>query len=620
MIEILIQKVNLVNYKSVGDKEDYTLIVEPKCTAIVGKNESGKSNVISGLSELNLKSINSQAFNPEKVNRNSENPELEYEICLAPKKEEISNYNLAQSTITITKDSHTVSGGINNYIKQTISAYLSQALEAFQGNPFGLKQDDYSLYKKFVAQMTNLEEIDIPFINRTLPKFDSWIRNANTENKDIIEKIISTFSKSWDEMQFLIPIFFYRNDRKVLKTQYHFEEIKKELNNPGLYPQSLLSDFLRLIGVDSKTLLEAVSAGVSGSKTSIRHMIQRQIKKKINDEFAQFYTVEPIELTASFDSNTVYFSVQSSEGESLLLSERSNGLRWYLNTFIDVKAHDLKNNNVVYLFDEPGISLHVNAQQELIHLFSHLCDNDNQIIYTTHSPYMLDLKESGVERIRAVVKDNEGFTHIYTKVYDARISPDYQKDTLAPVISALGMNLHDTFGPAKDRINIVTEGMSDYYYLVAMARYLRFDLDKYSFIPSVGATNVLHICNILHGWGCPCVALFDYDDEGVKKGAEYMRKKLYYELGKDYLFVKDVCQEDIDSKSYKTDRYTIEDVVTESELIDFMEKFKIDNNLRGNKTLLAKLFSDHLQDGSYICGEMCSTNFQKLFERIESTQ
>ena len=193
-------------------------------------------------------------------------------------------------------------------------------------------------------------------------------------------------------MQCLIPIFFYRDDRKVLKTQYQFDEIKKELNNPGLYPQSLLSDFLRLIGVDSKTFLEAVPAGVSGSKTSIRHMIQRQIKKKINDEFAKIYTVEPIELTAGFDSNTVYFSVQSSEGESLLLSERSNGLRWYLNTFIDAKAHDLKKNNVVYLFDEPGISLHVNAQQELIHLFSHLCDNDNQIIYTTHSPYMLDLK------------------------------------------------------------------------------------------------------------------------------------------------------------------------------------------------------------------------------------
>ena len=37
-------------------------------------------------------------------------------------------------------------------------------------------------------------------------------------------------------------------------------------------------------------------------------------------------------------------------------------------------------------------------------------------------------------------------------------------DALAPIISALGMNLQDTFGPTKDKINIVSEGMSDYIF------------------------------------------------------------------------------------------------------------------------------------------------------------
>ncbi len=62
------------------------------------------------------------------------------------------------------------------------------------------------------------------------------------------------------------------------------------------------------------------------------------------------------------------------DGQSLLLSERSNGLRWYLNTFIDAKAKDVANSSVLYLFDEPGISLHVNAQRELLELFNHLAD------------------------------------------------------------------------------------------------------------------------------------------------------------------------------------------------------------------------------------------------------
>ena len=62
----------------------------------------------------------------------------------------------------------------------------------------------------------------------------------------------------------------------------------------------------------------------------------------------------------------------------------------------------------MYLLDEPGTSLHVNAQRELLKLFQHLAGKGNQVVYTTHSPYMLDLETDGVHRIRAVVKNAEG--------------------------------------------------------------------------------------------------------------------------------------------------------------------------------------------------------------------
>lgn len=93
---------------------------------------------------------------------------------------------------------------------------------------------------------------------------------------------------------------------------------------------------------------------------------------------------------------------------------------------------------------------------------------------------MLDLENDGVHRIRAVVKNTDGFTYIYKTAYDAQIAPETQKDTLAPIINAIGMNLSDTFGPAKDKINIVTEGMSDYIYLCTMAKVLDIDTNKYA--------------------------------------------------------------------------------------------------------------------------------------------
>ena len=68
---------------------------------------------------------------------------------------------------------------------------------------------------------------------------------------------------------------------------------------------------------------------------------------------------------------------------------------------------------------------------------------------------------------------------IYKTAYDARIAPNSQKDTLAPIINAIGMSLNDTFGPAKDKINIVTEGISDYIYICMMSKELNIDTNKY---------------------------------------------------------------------------------------------------------------------------------------------
>ena len=62
-----------------------------------------------------------------------------------------------------------------------------------------------------------------------------------------------------------------------------------------------------------------------------------------------------------------------------------------------------------------------------------------------------------------------------------------------------------------------------------MAKVLKIDLSKYTIIPSVGATNSINICMILHGWGCRYIALFDFDKEGVESGGNILQKNLLFE-------------------------------------------------------------------------------------------
>ncbi len=411
-----------------------------------------------------------------------------------------------------------------------------------------------------------------------------------------------------------LPTIFCRNDKKTLAREYKLNDTQKELAQTNAAEISMLYSLLKVIGISHEDFIEAMKSGMTGKRTSLRTKINQSISEKINDPFHAFYDVEKINLSVEFDSNIAKFSVSAENGTQMLLSERSDGLKWYLNTFIDARAQEQSMSHVVYLFDEPGTSLHVNAQRKLLELFSELADSskENQVIYTTHSPYMLDTTEIGIERIRAVVKDESEISKIYKTPYDSKISPDYQEDTLTPMMMALGMNLTDTFGPANNKFNVVTEGTSDVVFLTSIAKKIGIDLSKYAFIPVVGASNCVSICLILHGWGCKFTALFDYDTGGVESGQKLTN--IYdFEYGKHYLYVKECTQEDIKAKKYKSEPSSIEDLVP-----DLQQSLEDSNHQKiEGKPLRAKCYENAMMDGTHDCSSETIENFKKLFERIE---
>ena len=109
--------------------------------------------------------------------------------------------------------------------------------------------------------------------------------------------------------------------------------------------------------------------------------------------------------------------------KDVLILEKEDVLGGNLNLFIDILANDIKDTNVIFLLDEPGVYLHVNAQRELLRLFYDLCKNDNQVVYSTHSPYMID--SNNIINIRAIEKDERGHTNIYNTAYDNKFNSIY---------------------------------------------------------------------------------------------------------------------------------------------------------------------------------------------------
>lgn len=615
-----VHSVKLVNYKSIGDYDEAEVIIEPRVTAIIGKNESGKSNILDGLSRIKLNARNPDAFSSSIVNRiGSTGKENYYSILLKPDADDMAFGIDGESQVTILNGACVATGGVMSCFLSYVYPHIgeiSNILGPVTANPMQLKDQDLTNYRTYYGELLNTAEMDIP---RRTQAFAFLVIRANKVSEDkrtAFEKALLTAQEKWTEVVCRLPTFFYRKTDKHLKASYRHDDVEKELRSPTSYPDSMLSDLVKLLGVSHADFVLAAKPGISSTQNTVRNRIKRYIELKIDGPFSQFYHTESVYLEIDFNNGSVMFQIRTGDGESLSISERSNGLRWYLETFIDSQANGVAQSNVVYLLDEPGTSLHVNAQKELLSLFSHLAEKGNQVVYTTHSPYMLDTANDGIHRIRAVTKDIQGYTRIYKTAYDSRISPDCTHDTLAPVISALGMNLNDTFGPAKDKINIVTEGTSDYIYMCMMAKVLGIDPEKYAIIPSQGASNCVNICAILHGWGCRYIAVFDFDRGGVESGAEVMRKQLIYDLNRHYCFMKPVTQEDIDSKIYRTSSFMVEDVITREEINRFCVAMSISPSL--NKALIAKKMSNAIARGEFTLGEAAKNNSRALFDRILS--
>lgn len=340
-----VHSVKLMNFKSIGDYPESTVILEPKVTAIIGKNESGKSNVLAGLSHVNLVTHSNYAFDSEYVNRiGTGEKEIRYIITLKPSEKDKDKGMLNDTTIEITKDSYEAVGGILLYIQQVIQSDI-ETLIGILGpvgtNPLQLRDQEWANYKIYYDELNKKDKLNLPRVTAAFNFIEKRIGKISAEKQDDLKQDIENCKTKWTTIIGALPTFFYRNEDKQLFSKYKYEDVEKELKNPDAVSKSLLDAFVRLIDIPIEDFLLAARPGSSGTQSTIRRRIRNSIEEKINQPFQDFYHTERISLDLDFNGGIISFLVQSENGEALMLSERSNGLKWYLDTFIDTHANDI---------------------------------------------------------------------------------------------------------------------------------------------------------------------------------------------------------------------------------------------------------------------------------------
>lgn len=230
-----------------------------------------------------------------------------------------------------------------------------------------------------------------------------------------------------------------------------------------------------------------------------------------------------------FQADGEFFKIWVSDDkrpEEIELERRSTGLQWFLSFFLIFLVESQEaHKGAILLLDEAGQSLHPLAQKDLIAFFDNLAKT-NQLIYTTHSPFLVDT--SNIDRAKVVYSDNDGQTVVSS---DLRAADDrLNEKSIYAVHAAMGLSVSDIL--LQGCQPIIVEGPSDQHYFNAIKLYLIRN-KKYApnmelvFMPSGGVRGVAGVVSIVSGKDgeLPLVVL-DADGSG-KSAREKLQSGLY---------------------------------------------------------------------------------------------
>ena len=225
-----------------------------------------------------------------------------------------------------------------------------------------------------------------------------------------------------------------------------------------------------------------------------------------------------------FEADGDHFRIWVSDDrrpEEVELENRSTGLQWFLSFYLVFLVESQGDHeDAILLLDEPGLSLHPLAQRDLSGFFDNLTKT-NQILYTTHSPFLVD--PDRLDRVRKVYVAEDGSTESSPNLRQSG-ADQAQAGAAYAVYSALNLNVAESL--LLGCLPVVVEGASDQHYLT-MIKALLIGAGKITprrelVFPPAGGTKTLKItAGILTGRDevLP-VVLLDGDQMGAKMAAE----------------------------------------------------------------------------------------------------
>ena len=405
--------------------------------------------------------------------------------------------------------------------------------------------------RESVSESDPPQRIESQFIDQYISEFNSVVEQ--------LEELYPIRSKVHDYLITHLPTFIYMDDYRAFTGTAQLNEIQARRAGDRLEEED--KTFLTILNLSGLDLDGLIQLGQEGEDA--REERQYDLDDgagTLTSEFAERLRQRRYEVDFRVDDQQFFTFVKDDQDKALIrLEERSKGFQWFF-SFDLILMHESEGTfkGCVILLDEPGLHLHPEAQKDLLRRLEHYADG-NTLLYTTHLPFMIDLKYP--DRIR-VLKETDNGIVVTT---DLTESPPEAKFVLQ---AALGMDASQSFLVANR--NLVVEGVDDYWVLTELSNLLRQGgaeglPDDVLITPGGGASAAVHIATIMTGQKLDVVVLFDSDKAGEDAKDKLVKKWItrYSESQAEVILLGDAVEIDGD--------FALEDLFPEQFIVDIVK-------------------------------------------------
>jgi predicted ATP-dependent endonuclease of OLD family len=289
-----------------------------------------------------------------------------------------------------------------------------------------------------------------------------------------------------------VPKFFYFGEYSTLPGRIDLREIAGE-DPPASTGLQTAWALLQLAGTDTSRLGEEDFELRMAELEAVSIDLTRQVFEywtQNTDLSVEIVVDKETEDTPTGQTAVArYLDVRvrdSRHGYTGNFAQRSSGFRWFFSFLAAFSEFEARPGRVVVLLDEPALTLHARAQQDFLRFINERLSPKHQVIYTTHSPFMVETGH--LERARIVEdKGPDRGSEVTTEV----LATD--RDSLFPLQAALGYDIAQNLfvGPN----NVLVEGTSDFTYLTVISDHLKTQGrtaldDRWRILPCGGVQNI----------------------------------------------------------------------------------------------------------------------------------